>query len=129
MNNDENNLDSIIDGLINTPVGRKILANKLKNLAVENRRLKRKVAETRIAVHTLNTMARLLLKIAQSESDTMTKERVLMSMETLKNYKELDRFKIENYGDEMVLRIDRILTDTEGDDLLLADLFDGKVSE
>jgi hypothetical protein len=129
MNNDENNLDSIIDGLINTPVGRKILANKLKNLAVENRRLKRKVAETRIAVHTLNTMARLLLKIAQSESDTMTKERVLMSMETLKNYKELDRFKIENYGDEMVLRIDRILSDTEGDDLLLADLFDGKVSE
>lgn len=129
MNNDENNLDSIIDGLINTPVGRKILANKLKNLAVENRRLKRKVAETRIAVHTLNTMARLLLKIAQSESDTMTKERVLMSMETLKNYKELDRFKIENYGDEMVLRINRILSDTEGDDLLLADLFDGKVSE
>lgn len=129
MNNDENNLDSIIDGLINTPVGRKILANKLKNLAVENRRLKRKVAETRIAVHTLNTMARLLLKIAQSESDTMTKERVLMSMETLKNYKELDRFKIENYGDEMVLRIDRILSDTEGDDLLLADLFDGKASE
>lgn len=129
MDNAEKNLDSMIDTIIDTPVGRKILAAKLKSLTVENRRLKRKVADTRIAVHTLNTMSRLLLKIAQSESDTMTKERVLMSIETLKNYKELDRFKIENYGDEMVLRINKILSDTEGDDLLLADLFDGKVSE
>lgn len=129
MDNAEKNLDSMIDTIIDTPVGRKILAAKLKSLTVENRRLKRKVADNRIAVHTLNTMSRLLLKIAQSESDTMTRERVLMSMETLKNYKELDRFKIENYGDEMVLRINRILSDTEGDDLLLADLFDGKASE
>jgi len=52
-----------------------------------------------------------------------------MSMETLKNYEELRRFKVENYGEEMMSRIDRILADTEGDDLLLADLFDGKVSE
>lgn len=129
MDNAEKNLNSMIDGIIDTPVGRKILASKLKSLTVENRRLKRKVADTRIAVHTLNTMSCLLLKIAHSESDTMTRERVLMSMETLKNYEELRRFKVENYGEEMMSRIDRILADTEGDDLLLADLFDGKVSE
>lgn len=129
MDNAEKNLNSMIDGIIDTPVGRKILASKLKSLTVENRRLKRKVADTRIAVHTLNTMSRLLLKIAHSESDTMIRERVLMSMETLKNYEELRRFKVENYGEEMMSRIDRILADTEGDDLLLADLFDGKVSE
>lgn len=128
MQDAEKNLDSIIDTLINTPVGRKILASKLKSLTAENRRLKRKVADTRIAVHTLNNMAHLLLKIAKSENATLNSERIQMSTESVKNYKALDHFKVENYGDEMVLRINRILSDTEGDDLLLADLFDGKVS-
>jgi predicted KAP-like P-loop ATPase len=125
----DKNLDSVIDGLINTPVGRKILANKLKNLTAENRRLKYKIADTRIAVHTLNNMAHLLLRIAQSESDTLTKARILMSRETLKTYKELNLYKIENCGEEMMQRISNILLDTEGDDLLLADLFRGKVVE
>jgi hypothetical protein len=125
----DKNLDSVIDGLINTPVGRKILANKLKNLTAENRRLKYKIADTRIAVHTLNNMAHLLLRIAQSESDTLTKARILMSQETLKTYKELNLYKIENCGEEMMQRISNILLDTEGDDLLLADLFRGKVVE
>lgn len=128
MQDAEKNLDSIIDTLINTPVGRKILVSKLKSLTAENRRLKRKVADTRIAVHTLNNMAHLLLKIAKSENATLNSERIQMSTESVKNYKALDHFKVENYGDEMVLRINRILSDTEGDDLLLADLFDGKVS-
>lgn len=129
MDNAEKNLDSMIDTIIDTPVGRKIIAAKLKSLTVENRRLKRKVAETRIAVHTLNNMSHLLLNIAKSENATLTSQRIQMSTESVKNYKALDHFKVENYGDEMVLRINRILSDTEGDDLLLADLFDGKVSE
>lgn len=127
MNDAHNNAVKSINAALETETGRKIITSKMLALTRDNRELRRKVAEDRIAVHALNHLAILLIRTLETASKDLANERD-MSETMAKQIKQINMYRLENFGSEMFDRIDAILGDTEGDDLLLADLI-GKQPE
>lgn len=127
MNDAHNNAVKSINAALETETGRKIITSKMLALTRDNRELRRKVAEDRIAVHALNHLAVLLIRTLETASKDLANERD-MSETMAKQIKQINMYRLENFGSEMLDRIDAILGDTEGDDLLLADLI-GKQPE
>lgn len=127
MNDAHNNAVKSINAALETETGRKIITSKMLALTRDNRELRRKVAEDRIAVHALNHLAVLLIRTLETASKDLANERD-MSETMAKQIKQINMYRLENFGSEMFDRIDAILGDTEGDDLLLADLI-GKQPE
>jgi hypothetical protein len=117
-----------ITAAMDTETGRKILTHKMISLTKDNRTLRRKVAEDRIAVHALNTLSVMLVRILDAQVLDNQENGVALSEDVLKRIKAMNAYRLENFGHEMIDRIDSILGDTEGDDLLLADLI-GKQPE
>lgn len=117
-----------ISAAMDTETGRKILTHKMISLTKDNRDLRRKVAEDRIAVHALNTLSVMLVRILDAQIFENQNNGIQMSQDVIKRVKAMEAYRLENFGGEMISRIDSILDDTEGDDLLLADLI-GKQPE
>ena len=117
-----------ISAAMDTETGRKILTHKMISLTKDNRELRRKVAEDRIAVHALNTLSVMLVRILDAQIFENQNNGIQMSQDVIKRVKAMEAYRLENFGGEMISRIDSILDDTEGDDLLLADLI-GKQPE
>ena len=117
-----------ISAAMDTEMGRKILTHKMISLTKDNRELRRKVAEDRIAVHALNTLSVMLVRILDAQIFENQNNGIQMSQDVIKRVKAMEAYRLENFGGEMISRIDSILDDTEGDDLLLADLI-GKQPE
>jgi hypothetical protein len=120
--------EDTINRTMNTEVGRKIITSKLIALTQENVRLKRKVADDRIAVFTLNALSRILVRKIENNHRLLNQHSVPMDDVSIRLSRELENFTRENYGNEMMDRVERILKDTEGDDILLRDLI-GKEAE
>jgi len=117
-----------INAAMETDVGRKIIIHKMISLTKHNRELRRKVAEDRIAVHALNTLSDLLFRALNMQIIDNQQNGIPMHNDVANRMKALKAYCHENFGLEMTSRIDSILDDTEGDDLLLADLI-GKQPE
>ena len=117
-----------ITAAMDTETGRKILTHKMISLTKDNRELRRKVAEDRIAVHALNTLSIMLSRILEAHFNETKQNGGSMDEATASRIKALNAYRLENFGNEMCDRIESILADTEGDDLLLADLI-GKQPE
>jgi hypothetical protein len=117
-----------ITAALETETGRKIIISKMIALTRDNRELRRKVAEDRIAVHALNNLSAMLARLMDTTINDFTKDGMQPSESVAKQVKQLNMYRLENFGTEMFDRIDAILGDTEGDDLLLMDLI-GKQPE
>ena len=128
MNNAHSNAVKSITAALETETGRKIIISKMLALTRDNRELRRKVAEDRIAVHALNNLSAMLGRLLESTISDFTKDGMQPSENVAKQVKRLNMYRLENFGNEMFDRIDAILGDTEGDDLLLMDLI-GKQPE
>ena len=120
--------EDTINRTMQSEVGRKIIASKLIAMTQENARLKRKTAEGRIAVFTLNALSRILVRKIENNHRLLNQHSVPMDDVSIRLSRELENFTCENYGNEMMNRVERILKDTEGDDVLLRDLI-GKEAE
>ena len=120
--------EDTINRTMQSEVGRKIIASKLIAMTQENARLKRKTAEGRIAVFTLNALSRILVRKIENNHRLLNQHSVPMDDVSIRLSRELENFTRENYGNEMILRVEKILQDTEGDDVLLRDLI-GKEAE
>jgi hypothetical protein len=120
--------EDTINRTMQSEVGRKIIASKLIAMTQENARLKRKTAEGRIAVFTLNALSRILVRKIENNHRLLNQHSVPMDDVSIRLSRELENFTCENYGNEMILRVEKILQDTEGDDVLLRDLI-GKEAE
>lgn len=121
--------EKTIIGMCETEVGKKMIAAKMITLTSENLRLRRKVAENRIAVHALNELSIILLQMASNNYRVFNDNRIPVDRVSDRLAKMLSAFKCENYTDEMVKRIEKILDDTEGDDLLLRELIGNQPKE
>jgi ubiquinone biosynthesis protein Coq4 len=117
-----------INAAMETEVGRKILVSKMLSLSQENRTLKRKVAEDRIAVHALNEVSRRTIDLMYAMRDHMAANGIAPDEKIKSITSSLRMYQLENLGEEMTVRIGSILNDTTGDDLLLFDLI-GKQPE
>jgi hypothetical protein len=117
-----------INAAMETEVGRKILVSKMLSLSQENRTLKRKVAEDRIAVHALNEVSRRTIDLMYAMRDHMAANGIAPDEKIKTITSSLQMYQLENLGEEMTVRIGAILNDTTGDDLLLFDLI-GKQPE
>lgn len=111
-----------ITSALETEVGRKIIASRMVTLSEDNRTLKRKVAEDRIAVHALNELTRRLVDLIHSVKANMDENGYASDERTTALVKSVQMYQTETFGHEMVVRIGNILGDTTGDDLLLEDL-------
>lgn len=111
-----------ITSALETEVGRKIIASRMVTLSEDNRILKRKVAEDRIAVHALNELTRRLVDLIHSIKAHMDQNGYASDERTTMLVKSVQLYQGEAFGQEMVARIGNILGDTTGDDLLLEDL-------
>jgi len=111
-----------INAAMETEVGRKILAAKIISLTQDNRNLRRKVAEDRIAVHALNELSFMLTQLVNHSSQLLTDNEIPTDPVSQRLIKTLLAYRNENFGLEMSTRIHSILEDREGDDLLLEDL-------
>jgi hypothetical protein len=120
--------EDTINRTMQSEVGRKIITSKLIALTQENVRLKRKVADDRIAVFTLNALSRILVRKIENNHRLLNQHNIQMDDISIRLSRELENFTRENYGNEMMNRVERILKDTEGDDVLLRDLI-GKEAE
>lgn len=126
MNNTNNDIHSAatksINAAMETETGRKILAAKILSLMQENKNLKRSVADDRIAVHALNHLSSLLVRIVDRNYTVFRENELPLDGESMKHMNALQHYRLENFGIEMTTRILNILNDTTGDDLLLEDL-------
>jgi ubiquinone biosynthesis protein Coq4 len=118
-----------INAAMETEVGRKILVSKMLSLSQENRTLKRKVAEDRIAVHALNEMSSRTITLMYAMRDHMTANGIPPDEKIKSITSSLRMYQLENLGEEMNVRIGSILNDTTGDDLLLEDLIGKQPTE
>lgn len=117
-----------LNAAMETEVGRKIVISKMIALTEDNRRLRRKVADDRIAVHALNELSLHLTRFLNHNLTVLQQNEIPMDAESTKKMNSLNAYRCENFEDPMILRIQSILADTEGDDLLLFDLI-GKQPE
>ena len=126
MNHTNNDIHSAatksINAAMETEIGRKILAAKILALMQENKNLKRSVADDRIAVHALNHLSSLLVRIVDRNYTIFRENELPLDGESMKHMNALQHYRLENFGIEMSTRILNILNDTTGDDLLLEDL-------
>lgn len=126
MNHTNNDIQSAavkgIYAAMETETGRKILTAKIVSLMQENKTLKRSVADDRIAVHALNHLSTLLVRIVDSNYEVFKQNALPLDPESQKRITALQQYQLENFGIEMSTRIANILNDTTGDDLLLEDL-------
>jgi len=126
MNHTNNDIHSAatksINAAMETEIGRKILAAKILALMQENKNLKRSVADDRIAVHALNHLSSLLVRIVDRNYTIFRENELPLDGESMKHMNALQHYRLENFGIEMTTRILNILNDTTGDDLLLEDL-------
>lgn len=120
------NMEDPIDGMIDTPVGRKIMRHRLKATKQDNDRMRRKIAEMRIAVCALNELTIILSKIANRSCRILNENHIPMDDESKALFSRARRFQVENFGTTMTERIDEILIDTEGDEILERNLYGGK---
>lgn len=111
-----------INAAMETETGRKILTAKIISLTQDNRNLRRKVAEDRIAVHALNELSFMLTKLANHSSQLLNDNEIPIDPVSRRLIKTLFAYRNENFGIEMITRIQSILEDRDGDDLLLEDL-------
>jgi len=111
-----------INAAMETETGRKILTAKIISLMQENKSLKRSVADDRIAVHALNHLSTLLVRIVDSNYQVFKDNALPLDPESQKRITALQQYQLENFGVEMSTRIANILNDPTGDDLLLEDL-------
>ena len=111
-----------INAAMETEIGRKILASKILALTQDNRNLRRKVAEDRIAVHALNELSFMLTQLVNHSSQLLNDNEIPTDPVSQRLIKTLLAYRNENFGLEMSTRIHSILEDREGDDLLLEDL-------
>lgn len=111
-----------INAAMETETGRKILTAKIISLTQDNRNLRRKVAEDRIAVHALNELSFMLTKLANHSSQILNDNEIPIDPVSRRLIKTLFAYRNENFGIEMITRIQSILEDRDGDDLLLEDL-------
>jgi len=111
-----------INAAMETETGRKILSAKIISLMQENKSLKRSVADDRIAVHALNHLSTLLVRIVDSNYQVFKDNALPLDPESQKRITALQQYQLENFGVEMSTRIANILNDPTGDDLLLEDL-------
>jgi len=111
-----------INAAMETETGRKILTAKIISLMQENKTLKRSVADDRIAVHALNHLSTLLVRIVDSNYQVFKDNALPLDPESQKRITALQQYQLENFGVEMSTRIANILNDPTGDDLLLEDL-------
>lgn len=103
-------------------VGRKIIVSKILALNDENRRLKNKYNEARISVFSLNEISKILSKIIENNYIVYQNANIPMDPKSKSLNLQLTNFMKENFGERMMLRVEGILNDTDGDDLLLRDL-------
>lgn len=103
-------------------VGRKIIVSKILALNDENRRLKNKYNEARISVFSLNEISKILTKIIENNYSVYANAGIPMDPKSKSLNIQLTNFMKENFGETMMLRVEGILNDTDGDDLLLRDL-------
>ena len=103
-------------------VGRKIIVSKILALNDENRRLKNKYNEARISVFSLNEISKILTKIIENNYSVYANAGIPMDPKSKSLNIQLTNFMQENFGETMMLRVEGILNDTDGDDLLLRDL-------
>ena len=118
-----------INAAMQTEVGRKILAAKIIALTQDNRNLRRKVAEDRIAVHALNELSFMLTQLVNHSSQLLNDNEIPTDPVSQRLIKTLLAYRNENFGNEMITRIQSILEDREGDDLLLEDLIGKQTGE
>ena len=118
-----------INAAMETEVGRKILAAKIIALTQDNRNLRRKVAEDRIAVHALNELSFMLTQLVNHSSQLLNDNEIPTDPVSQRLIKTLLAYRNENFGNEMITRIQSILEDREGDDLLLEDLIGKQTGE
>jgi len=111
-----------INAAMETETGRKILTAKIISLMQENKTLRRSVADDRIAVHALNHLSTLLVRIVDSNYQVFKDNALPLDPESQKRITALQQYQLENFGVEMSMRIANILNDPTGDDLLLEDL-------
>jgi hypothetical protein len=103
-------------------VGKKIIVSKILALNDENRRLKNKYNEARISVFSLNEISKILSKIIENNYIVYQNANIPMDPKSKSLNLQLTNFMKENFGERMMLRVEGILNDTDGDDLLLRDL-------
>ena len=118
-----------INAAMETEIGRKILASKILALTQDNRNLRRKVAEDRIAVHALNELSFMLTQLVNHSSQLLNDNEIPTDPVSQRLIKTLLAYRNENFGNEMITRIQSILEDREGDDLLLEDLIGKQTGE
>lgn len=111
-----------ITAAMETEVGRKIIVSKMLAITEDNRILKRKVAEDRIAVHALNELTNRLIHILYSVRDHCQSSGMEIDEKTRRLVNSAELYRKEAFGAEMTVRLDGILNDDTGDDLLLEDL-------
>ena len=114
--------DNPIDDFINTPIGRRIIRSKLDAMQNDNLRLRRKIGDDRIAVFALNELSSILIKIMDKTYRVLNENKIALDGESQKLVSDLRKFQMENFGVTMLARVSEILRDTEGDEILLADL-------
>ena len=102
--------------------GKKIIVSKILALNDENRRLKNKYNEARISVFSLNEISKILSKITEHNYKICANSGIPMDPKSKSLNLQLTNFMKENFGETMMLRVEGILNDTDGDDLLLRDL-------
>jgi hypothetical protein len=103
-------------------VGKKIIVSKILALNDENRRLKNKYNEARISVFSLNEISKILSKIIENNYIVYQNANIPMDPKSKSLNLQLTNFMKENFGETMMLRVEGILNDTDGDDLLLREL-------
>jgi hypothetical protein len=128
MSNAQTTAETALHSAMQTDVGRKIVVSKVIALSKETHHLRRKVAEDRIAVHALNHLSILLIRLMDRDFRLFNEHKIPMDKTTLQIVREIEHFRMENFTQEMICRIEAILEDTEGDDILLRDLI-GKQPE
>lgn len=129
MSDTKNAAIKSITAAMETETGRKIIVSKMLSLVEDNKRLRRKVAEDRIAVHSLNELTIMVTKILNHNYIVFQESDIPIDPKSSSLIKSLNAYRSENFGEEMVQRINDILNDTEGDDILLHDLIGNQPKE
>lgn len=122
VNNAREQAVKALNAAMATEAGRKIVIAKMLSLTEDNKRLKRKVCDDRIAVCALNEVSKILIDMVNHHHNILAQNQVQMDARSQRMINVFNNYRRENFGMEMVCRIDSILADTEGDDILLHDL-------
>jgi hypothetical protein len=122
MNQSRENAAKMVGQSVNmlseTETGRTILTSKILALTEENMRLKHKVADSRIAVHALNELAILALRMVDQSILDIRQNHIKPSDRLIQLSRSLKCFQTENSTPVMEKRICGILDDRECEDFM-----------